>query len=454
MRCCSYLVTHRLKQGGWIAINGLSGAVDLLDDATKSLLDDPPADGQGDPTLISRLRQRGYLLADQDEEERLLLAMGRRQERLSQERPLQFVLCPTHSCNLACRYCFEGPITSRAPRILQDGEMDAAFRAMDEISARNPARKREVSLFGGEPLLPSTRRAVRKILREAEARGMAVGVVTNGTNLVGSYRDLILEYRHLLGHFQITIDGPQLIHDYRRPFRGGDGSYTAATDAIDLLVGLGLRVAMRVNLDAQNVGYLPQIAEMVVARGWDQRPNFRCVLAPVADHLDTGVYPALLPEDQLVRELAEVMAGSEIARRLFRLDLFRSARHLSGVLGLTSVKGQPMFHYCEANGLNAYVFGADGYIYPCSEMLDQPDLAIGSFLPAFEIDERKAAPWRNRSILTMPKCRGCQVATFCGGGCAYQALKRSGSPTEPACYGAEKVITAFLECFGDRLLPQ
>lgn len=454
MRCCSYLVTHRLARGGWIAINGLSGAVDLLDDATKGILDAPPADGPADPELLSRLRQRGYLFADQDEEERLFLAMWERQKRLSQDRPLQFVLCPTHSCNLACRYCFEGSITSRVPRVLGDEAIVAAFRAMDEIAARTPSRKREVDLFGGEPLLPSTLGAVRKSLREAETRGMGVGVVTNGTHLATGYRELILEFRHLFSHFQITVDGPQTIHDYRRPFRSGKGSHGAALEAVELLVSLGIRVSVRVNLDAHNVAYLPEIAEMIVRRGWPEQPNFRCVLAPVADHLGTGSYPALLPEDQLVRELAEVMAASESARRLFRLDLFRSTKHLSGVLGLTSLKGQPMLQYCEANGLHSYTFGADGCIYPCSEMLDQPELAIGSFFPSFEIDEGKAAPWRDRSIVAMPECRSCRVATFCGGGCAYQALKRSGSPMEPACYGAEKVISAFLECFGDRLSPQ
>ncbi len=453
MQSCRYVVTHRLEKGGWVAINGLSGAIDLLDDSTMEILESAAAGGHGagDPDLLSRLQQRGYLFKDQEEEERLLLAMWERQNQRIQERPLTFALCPTHSCNLACRYCFEGPVTSRAPRVLAEEAVVAAFRAIDRISAPYPSRRLEVDLFGGEPLLPSTVGAVRKILREADARGAGVGVVTNATHLASVYRDLILEFRHRFSHFQITIDGPRAIHDIRRPFRSGKGSYDLAMDGVDLLVRMGLRVALRVNLDAQNVRHLPELADAIVQRGWVEQQNFRCVLAPVADHLGTGEYAPLLREEQLVRELAAVMAASEITRRLFRMDLFRSAKHLSSVLGLTSTKSQPMFQYCEANGLHSYTLGADGYIYPCSEMLDQPELALGSFYPSFEFDEGKAAPWRARSILTMPKCRGCQVATFCGGGCAYQALKQSGSPAEPACYGAEKVIAAFLDCFADRL---
>ena len=450
---CRYLVTHRLRDGGWIAINGLSGAIDLLDDCAKESFDRLVASegGECDPGLLAAMCRRGYLFDSWEEEERLLLSQWERFQRRIRERPFSFALCPTYSCNLACRYCFEGVVTQGAPKVLGSDAISAAFAAIDKVGAQQPTRKPEVSLFGGEPLLPTTVEAVRQTLKEAEARGMGVGVVTNGVHIATTYRDMIAEYRHLFSHFQITIDGPQPIHDARRPFRSGKGSFEPAMEGIDLLVGLGLRVGLRVNLDAHNVRHLPDLAEIVVERGWAERKNFRCSLAPVADHLGTSGYPARLPEELLVRELAEVMASSEQVRRLFRMDLFRSAQHIGSVLGLTSTKGQPMFQYCEANGLNAYVFGADGYIYPCSEMLDQPELAIGTFYPSFEIDEAKAAPWRKRSILTMPKCRTCEIATFCGGGCAYQALKQHGSPLEPACYGADKVIEAFLDCFGDRL---
>lgn len=454
MRQCRYLVTRRLERGAWIAINGLSGAVDLVDVATKGLLEGlATSNGPCDPDLLAKLCRRGYLFETPEEEERLLLAQWERYQRRVQERPFSFALCPTYACNMACRYCFEGTITSSGPHVLSPDAICAAFEAMRKLGAQQPSRKLEVSLFGGEPLLPATVSVVRRILREAEFRGMGVGVVTNGTHVSTTYRDLLTEFRHIFSHFQVTVDGPPPIHDARRPFRSGKGSYEATTDGVDLLVKLGLRVGLRVNLDAHNIRHLPELAEIIVERGWAGQKNFRCSLAPVADHLGTSEYGARLPEEQLVRELAEVMANSENVRKLFRMDLFRSAQHLGSVLGLTNTKGQPMFQYCEANGLNAYVFGADGYIYPCSEMLDQPDLAIGTFYPSFEIDEAKAAPWRNRSILTMPKCRNCEVATFCGGGCAYQALKQSGSPMEPACYGAEKVIAAFLDCFGDRLVP-
>ena len=456
MHLCRYLVLHRLEHGGWLAINGLSGAVDLLDDSTREKLE-AVATGAGlrcDPELVARLRQRSYLFDGPEDEERLLLAMWERHRKRARERPLRFALCPTHGCNLACRYCFEGEITSKPSPALGDDAVAAAFHAMERIGAGDPGRKLEVSLFGGEPLLPSTGRAVRRILQEAESRGMSVVVVTNGTELASAYGDLLERFRRVFNHFQVTIDGPPHIHDMRRPFRSGRGSYQAIVDGVDLLLRLGLNVALRVNLDGHNVRHLPELAEIIVRRGWAGRNNLRCVLAPVADHLGSSGYPDLLPEDALVRELADVIAASEAVRRLFSMDLFRSAQHIGSVLGLTGVKAQPMFRYCEANGLNAFTLGADGYIYPCSEMLGQPELATGTFFPSFEIDETRAAPWRERSIISMAGCRSCHVATFCGGGCAYQSLKRCGSPMEPSCYGAEKVISAFLERFGDRIVPR
>ncbi|MGI5836416.1 MAG: radical SAM protein [Chloroflexota bacterium] len=456
MHRCKFLVLHRLVAGGWIAINGLSGAVDLLDDSTKETFDRLASGSNGscDPELLKTMRRRGYLFETREEEERLLLSQWERFQKRIQERPFSFALCPTYNCNLACRYCFEGNVTSGSTYVLGADAISAAFDAIDKVSAQQPSRKPEVSLFGGEPLLPITMEAVSQTLREAESRGMGVGVVTNGVHVATTFRDLITEYRHIFSHCQITVDGPQPIHDARRIFRSGKGSYEATMQGVDLLVKLGLRVNLRVNIDSHNVRHLPELADIIINNGWAEHKNLRCSLAPVADHPGTSKYPYKLTEEQLVREVAEVMESSENVRKLFRMDLFRSVQHLSSVLGLTSTKGQPLFQYCESNGLNTYVFGADGYIYPCSEMLDQPDLAIGTFYPSFEIDEAKAAPWRNRNILTMPKCRDCEVATFCGGGCAYQALKQNGSPMEPACYGAEKVIEAFLDCFSHRLIPR
>lgn len=443
---------HRLTPESSLLINGLSGAVDLVDNELRTQLLELALGGR--PALAearaSALIERGYLFADEGAERAALQTVYQAYQRLMSSRPLQFVLCPTYQCNLSCQYCFEDHQLRARRETLTAQQVKNAFHAVRELSSAAPGRAAQVVLFGGEPLLPTTMEAVEAALDHAETHGIPVQVVTNGTHV----RDFVAAFR---GHpdvvrgAQITLDGPRAVHDARRPHVGGDGSFDEVVDGVEACFEEGIEVSLRVNLDAHNIGQLEALADLLVETGWPARDGFRCQLAPVTDHVGTSDYPYLMREDELVAPVLELWRRRPDLKRVLDFRLFRILHHLISVIEPEArAKAMPRFHYCEADRGDIYSFGPDGLIYICTESIGDPQNAVGTYSPRYEIWGKRRLQWQGRSVLTLPECQECNIATFCGGGCAYAALRQLGSPAHGLCAGAPDVVRAYVSMLRER----
>jgi len=438
---------HRLGPDKSLLLNALSGAVDLVDDGLRAELLElsvgltPAFDEQ----QLSALQERGYLFTSEAEERSALLAVHRSAQELYTLRPLQFVLCPTYACNLNCSYCFESAGVRSRAEVMSRRQVADAFAAAKAIAAAQPGRERQIILFGGEPLLPSTKDVVGAILDRAESGGFSVQIVTNGTCLE-EFTSLLAEHGTLAIGVQITLDGPQPIHDARRRRLDGTGSFAEVARGIETCLELGLKVNARMNVDAQNLDSLEEFAELLEARGWLAHPNFKCLLAPVTDHIGENPPPSMLREDQLVEPVLALWRSHPELRQKLGFQLFRVLNHLISVIeGGGDSPVAPRFHYCEADRQDIHVFGPDGLVYICPESIGDERCAVGIYSPGYRPWPARLRGWRNRSVLTLPECQGCDIATFCGGGCGYAALRRYGSPAHGICGGAPGVVKAYIQ---------
>jgi uncharacterized protein len=105
----------------------------------------------------------------------------------------------------------------------------------------------------------------------------------------------------------------------------------------------------------------------------------------------------------------------------------------------------PRFHYCEVDRGEVLAFGPDGLIYVCPESAGVTRYAVGVYSPRYRLWPRRLERWQRRNVLTLPECQQCNIATFCGGGCAYAALRQSGSSAHGACGDAPRVVAAYAE---------
>ncbi|MEK6536876.1 MAG: SPASM domain-containing protein, partial [Actinomycetota bacterium] len=294
----------------------------------------------------------------------------------------------------------------------------------------------------GEPLLPSTHSFVTRILEAAGREALPVNIVTNGVH-VADFLELFQKYYTRLNSVQITLDGPRDVHDCRRPGPDGAGSYEAIVTSIDLLLEAGIHVFLRINVDISTVSQLPRLAEIMKQRDWIDAPGLSCSLAPIQDHTGSGIIPNAGPNDRLLDALLDVYDQSPESENTFGLQGFPVVAQVSACL--TDQGATPRVSHCEANQGGFWLAGPEGLLYACPETIGQPELAIGRFLPEFEVFDDQRKLWVERDILSLDKCRICKFATLCGGGCTYASIVRRGDAHYPVCEeNIEESVKVFL----------
>ena len=444
-----YVSLHTLDKDNTLLLNSLSGAMDIVDAAAKSKImqiqNGTYTASAEDNELLEQLRARGYLYSSENDEQKV----ADRQRRLledyrSKKQVVDFVICPTTLCNLRCTYCFQSDELRTDNAIMSNEQVANIFSHMDKIvEDRNPAIV-NVQLFGGEPLLPSTMKINREIFEAVRKRNRRFTIISNGTN-IDIYKDLLSEYKDVIRSMQITVDGTEQIHDSRRKYLDGSGSFKKICDGIDTLLEIGIGVALRVNVDRYNIDSLPELIEFIKARKWTESQYFFCDIAPVTDHCSGDGIDGIMAEHEIVKRMAELFPEWKEGKSFFKLAMFKVLRHVNQAVFSPD---RPMFNcstsFCEANSLQFYVFAPDGYVYACPESMGDHQLAIGKFDDKLSLDEKKMKLWDNRNVFRIPKCRDCNIAMFCGGGCAYAALKMNNNIDEPVCNNAENILSEYI----------
>ncbi len=443
---------HDESSGKSVVVNAVSGAFDLLATALARRLEryrgcELPDDMRGLlANDIETLRQRGYLFESPEHEESTLRDLRRKIEVAAP--PLtKFVICPTYLCNLACPYCYEGDLTKRSGTMSRE-QLEAALAAIEVLKQRPEVKRYLYELFGGEPLLPSTHPIVADLLTALEKHGERVAIVTNGTH-AEAFLPLLRKHHAAIESLQITIDGPKAMHDQRRVFRDGSGSFDRIARGVDQLLEAGFFVRLRVNVDRQNLRHVPELLEFIERRDWSMYRHFACGVAPVTLHTQLVEYDAALREDEIIRAMERDSPALLRNQSACNIGVFRVVNHAVSVLEGQSAGGQvlPSFTYCEAAEGSVYVFGPDGKIYACPDSVIDCKWAVGEFWPGFRLDEERIQIWR-RDIFSIPECRDCEIATFCGGGCALVQMDRGLG--HPFCNGARESLDAYLSTWFTR----
>jgi uncharacterized protein len=264
------LIFNTQEPDWFVVLNPLARSIDLLDSRAIEILQSPGASDAWNafPEFLRLCLERGYVYHEADDEEQRLRALEKKSKELSDAEPLAFVVYVTFACNLRCTYCFESRSLQGQRGVIQPDVIDSLFRAIAELQQqRNNPMPPEITLFGGEPLLrgKAHEESITRILDSCKEKGFRISLITNGVEL-GGYSDLLSRYD--IENIQITVDGPQRIHDRRRIFANGQGSFHRIVAGIDEALEKGLKISLRVNVDDENVAYLPELADFILQKGW------------------------------------------------------------------------------------------------------------------------------------------------------------------------------------------
>jgi uncharacterized protein len=394
---------------------------------------------------VDLLREQGYLteLSPKDEEAffgRLATALH---ERALRQAP-SYIFMPSYDCNLRCSYCYQDHMRTDCSlhhllRSMRPAMVNRIFTALPHIERMHgldpdAPRRRNIGLFGGEPLLMAHRPVIEHLLSRAFALGEAdVWAVTNGTEL-DAYRDLLGAGG--IETLQITLDGSPGEHDQRRIYADGSGSYERIAANITMALEQGAAISVRLNVDRNNLAELPAVAAEIEARGWDRHPRFSAYTSPVRAGNGKTDPKNVLSSWDLDRELTQMREENPRLAVLARPDegLRVRARQIFDTSRSVLPRLRPSF--CSAHD-RMYIFDPFGDIYACWEKTGDPQVRIGRVLPEGEVELKieESEVWRSRTVASNPVCRRCRYALHCGGGCAVLAWTGSGQLHSSYCDG-------------------
>ena len=419
-----------------MAFNGLYGAIDIITAEEGRMLEASRNQAASLASLqgetAERLISRGHLIpCGEDREKENARIISRLHWLIPYRKFVDIVVMPTYNCNFRCEYCFERARLERGQEWLahrmSEGTLNALFIQIDAMRQRGIVTRR-VILYGGEPLLLSSRPLVAEIIRRCEERGIHLVAVTNGYDL-DHFIDILPP--SLTDFLQITVDGPAPVHDSRRFLAGGRGSFERIMANIRLALDAGIPISARTNVNRANLTDAFQLIDEYRRRGFVGNKRFsfyyKATLGCFEDDpgniiTDEEIYQALRESGLRAREaigLCRVHRGmAEFAGNAFQKKAYPRLK--------------PSF--CGAHS-DMLVVDPDGVLYACWDMVSMEEQAVGfldaesgRFMYNFNLPK-----WRTRTVDNMETCRDCPLMMVCGGGCAVESEGAHGDSFHGFC---------------------
>jgi uncharacterized protein len=411
-----------------LALNTRTQAVVVVGRELKEIMERLPKNGQpaGSPALmqdnltpetyqlLNQLEDSGILVQDNVDEEKLMRNWFNRIKY--QSGTLTSMILTTYNCNFACEYCFEEAVK----RHLSMSD-ETTFRTIqwlkDEVNKRHPSALRLI-FYGGEPFLnPVPIMAIGEAMnRFARDKGIkfSFSAITNGSLINMA---LIGELRRVgLNSLRVTLDGTPEVHNKRRPFLSGHGTFDTIMENIRDVAGI-VRVDIAGNFDKENMSSLIGMLDLLKARGLDKKIG-TVMFAPVMARM--GTENGTIEQTGcscLSNEMMDdaLVLRRETIKRGFRVD------------PAVAVSACPMTR----DGSMA-VIDPKGDIYKCAGFVGRDEFCVGNIWDD-KLNQRNIDFISLPSPLDEVKCRDCKFLPMCGGGCHFSAQLRHGDYTQMSC---------------------
>lgn len=369
-------------------------------DRADTILRKPDEDPKGRKAraLKKILSEKGFLINDGVDELEYLKSF--RDKACHQQKHLGLTILPSLACNLRCVYCYE----TRDGGVMSEEVQQALIRLAKERI--QPEGSLAVTWFGGEPLLnlQIIERLSRSFMEICEGKKAkySSSIITNGYLLDRETAGTLVELK--VDHAQVTLDGPEPIHDARRPTAGGGGSFQRIFENLKAASPI-LPISLRINVDETNRGTIPDVLDLIAAAG-----------------LQGSVHPYLghtLPYNEICQDVARSCISSED----FSLLDLETAFELMKKGFRTFSPPKSTNAYCLADNNNAFVITPSGGVVNCWNDSADSEAEIGHLLKPYTARMRtKAGVWLKRDPFSL-ECVDCLLLPICMGGCPYMYLK-------------------------------
>lgn len=415
-RVSSYIIGAPVGDGKALLVHGYSGALDLVELSSYEFLEVNKGRIISDEALGKNIAQhlynRGYLTDLTEEEERAYVT--RIYKALNKKNRLtnaSFTIVVTYDCNLCCPYCFEKEYAWKLKRhTLDKTTVDKIYSTIDSIRSNVRNASKNITLFGGEPLLRKNLEIVEYIVFEGRKRGMKFSAITNGVEL-DSFLHLI--DKDLIGHLQITLDGVGDVHDQTRCHREGIPTFDTIINNIRLALEKDISISIRFNADKNNFKDFNVLEKYFKECGFYSFNKFRASMSRTVNYDSKSNSNKFFSQKEFLSFINNDSPGG-------RIQDFSAYKLLS-----TAIKNRKPLSYkgsfCSSQ-INGYVFDPIYNIYPCWEVIGDEKNCIGNFADGVFIPNAEGIRTWHDGNYYRDECSRCPSLLLCGGGCFAKNL--------------------------------
>jgi len=350
------------------------------------------------PGLEEKLKESKVLTeSDLDEYYAIKLTKHlKRYDRLG----MSLTIAPTMYCNFNCSYCYEA---SRPPIYMTDEVEDKLIQFVKEYK---DCKTLFTTWYGGEALLAFDRiESITRRFLEMDLRYQA-SLLTNGYCMDKEKIDRFDALR--IRRVHLTIDGPEDVHNKRRPHIENKDSFSVIMKNLDSLMEkqeeLNIYVVIRVNIDKTNEEDYGELYRFLRKRYSGKNFN---------------IYPGFVKEHYGSCN----SAPDELLDRQMQADFTLRQFKKYGIPGLNFFPDLSK-QECMARHVNSYLVDPNGYLYKCWTDIGMEEMAVGSIMKKGSLNNKILTRYlTGADPFDEPECQNCFYVPICSGRCPHFALK-------------------------------
>jgi len=371
--------------------------------------------------IFNNLVSSGIIVSNDIEERQIVIDANKKrlEKQHNKNDLLSLVITPTLQCNFRCYYCFESIKIRKNEDILSTKLQNDIIGFILESITQNHIKEVNIIWYGGEPLIQqqiifSMQNKINAICKLYNVKFSSV-IITNGLLLTPEISELLVE--HGIRKAQITLDGPETIHNNRRVYPADPkNNYNIILDNI-LKANENIRINIRINIDNANKALIFSLIDDLIKRKiWPFKKNVSLFMAKVRSN------------DRKVNLSNKEFAVFEDEIRYYLMNKYNEItqtneaklRFLFPINGGDIRCGYDVFR-------NSWVISWNGDVFRCWESVGCKEHSVGtmedllkdfgqSIFEKIKVDNQTFERWG---------CFDCKYLPVCSGGCPWDFLNKS-----------------------------
>lgn len=397
----------------YILFNTLRGSIFVVDDEIKHLLENNEISAL-DEEYTTAFTDNGILVEEELNEQDAYKLLYERSKYNTDSTTLHVIT--TYNCNLACIYCYEGK-GELEHKAMDEKTTSCAIQFIKNMTENNSSKSVGIELFGGEPLLnmPMNLYVAQELHQWCEEtdRYFSVNAITNGTLSTEQNVNDLARYHC---SFLVTLDGPQEIHDQRRVYKNGKGTFDDIMEGLYRVKDENLGIMIRINVDETNRNHIVSLFEFLKDEGLN---NAVISIKPVFN-----TSPACLSYSFCMPDLE----GLRVVN-----DLYTAARKLN-FRTEDPEKPSPQ-GACSAQRVSYFTIDPYLRLFKCAILPPYEKNSVGTvnMEDANPVFNHVHIDFMSRDPLFLDTCSSCQLMPVCRGGCPVEIYETQGTTHGYVC---------------------